>query len=471
MDKKSEQRRVLNVFTLAMINVVIIASLRGLPMMAEVGLSSIFFFLVAALVFLVPSALVSAELATAWPKTGGVYVWVKKAFGQGWGFLAIWLQWIQNVIWYPIQLSFIAATLAFIFNPDLANNKIYVLAVILTVYWGSTFINFLGMRASGLVTTIGGMAGTIFPGAFIIILGLSWLLFGDPSQLTFSASKLIPNMGNIENIVFLAGVLLIFAGMEVSAVHAQEVKNPQRNYPRAIFLATIVILIVFILGSLSIAVVVPQAKISLVAGLMQAFSVFLDVFGLKWLIPVIAFFVAAGALSQVSTWIVGPSKGLFATSKDGNLPPFFQHLNRNGMPTNLLIVQGLIVTVLSLIFLFMPTVSSSYWILSALTIQLYLIMYILMYAAALRLRYSEPGVPRAYKIPGGNSGMWVVAGIGIIGALFCIFIGFFPPAQLATGNIIFYETFLISGIAIMCLPPVIIYFLRRPEWTVRLEKK
>jgi amino acid transporter len=197
---------------------------------------------------------------------------------------------------------------------------------------------------------------------------------------------------------------------------------------------------------------------------MQAFSVFLDTFGLRWFVPVIAVLIFAGVLSQVSSWIVGPSKGLFATSRDGSLPPFFQKVNKNGVATNLLLVQGGIVTALSFMFLFMPNVNSSYWILTVLTIQLYLIMYVLMFAAALRLRYSRPEVKRAYRIPGGNPGMWLVAGIGILGAIFAIFIGFFPPAQIATGNIVFYEVFLVSGIIAMCLPPIIIHFVKKPEW-------
>ncbi|MQY59000.1 MAG: amino acid permease, partial [Clostridia bacterium] len=365
MPANSEKnKRVLGVFVLAMMNVAVIASLRVLPMMAEEGFSLVFFFVAAALVFLIPTALVSAELATGWTKQGGVYLWVKEAFGGRWGFLAIWLQWIQNVIWYPTVLSFAGATLAYMINPSLANNKVYMLAVILTVYWGSTLASFRGMRTTGWLSTVGALAGTLVPGAAIIILGLIWFFSGNVPQISMTAKDLFPDMTSIRNIVFLAGVLLTYAGMEVSAVHAQEVKNPQKNYPRAIFLAVLIILVIVILGSLSIAVVVPQPKISLVAGLMQAFTMFFNDYHLKWIVPVVAFMITLGALGQVSAWIVGPSKGLFATAKEGDLPPFFQRVNKNGVPINLLAVQGCIVTILSLVFLLMPDVSSSYWLLS-----------------------------------------------------------------------------------------------------------
>jgi len=242
------------------------------------------------------------------------------------------------------------------------------------------------------------------------------------------------------------------------------VKDPKRDYPRATFLAAAIAIIVLILGSLAIAVVVPQKDISLVAGIMEAFTLFLDHFGLKWMIPLIAVFIALGSLGELCSWIIGPSKGLLTTAKDGNLPPFLQHVNKNGVPTHILMVQAAIVTVLSFIFLFMPTVSSSYWILSALCILLYLIMYVLFYISAIKLRYSRPNVPRPYKVPGGNFGMWIVAGIGIFGAIFTLIIGFFPPSQLKTGNIYFYEGFLITGVTVMCLAPLVISYLKKPSW-------
>ncbi len=457
-------RRVLSVFTLAMINVALIASLRGLPTMAEYGLTAVFFFVVAALVFLIPTALVSAELATGWPKRGGVYVWVKEAFGPRWGFLAIWLQWLQNVIWYPTVLSFAAATFAFLISPALANNKFYALAVILAVYWGATLVNFRGMKTSGWISTAGVIGGTLVPGALIIGLGIAWLALGNPSQVQLSGAAFVPDLGKMSGIVLAASTLLFFAGMEVSATHAQEVKNPQRDYPKAIFIATLLVLAVFILGTLSVAVVVPREKISLVAGLMQAFTVFLNKFHLAWLIPVIALLIAFGVFGQVSTWIAGPSKGLLAVARRGYLPPFLQRVNRHGVQTHILIIQALIVTALSLVFLLMPTISSSYWILTVLTAQLYLVMYVLLFISALRLRYTEPDVARAYKVPGGKLGMWLVTGVAVAAAAFTIAIGYFPPAQLKTGNVFVYEAFLVLGMVIMCAVPLLVYQFRRPGW-------
>ena len=463
-------RCVLSVFTLAMMNVAVICSLRGLPLMAEEGFSLVFYYAVAALIFLIPVSLVSAELATGWPPhgPGGVYIWVNEAFGDRWAFLAIWLQWIQNVIWFPTVLSFIGATLAYIYDPRLANNKLYMVHVILIAYWGCTFLNFRGMKTSGLTSTVCVMGGTIFPGTLIIILGIIWLLTGGVSQISFSARNIIPDLSNIDNVVFLAGALLIFSGMEVSAVHSNAVRNPTRDFPRAILLSAVIAIVVLILGSLSIAIVVPQKDISLVAGVMEAFKKIFDAYHIDWLVPVLAVCIAAGSVGGLCTWIAGPSKGLFTTARHGNLPPFLQHVNRNGVATHILIVQGLIVTALAFVFLLMPTVSSSYWLLSALCVILYLIMYLFLYASAIRLRYSQPDVPRAYRVPGGNIGMWVVGGAGLLGALFTLTVGFFPPSQLKTGSIGFYEGFLVLGILVMTAIPLLIFRFKKPGWAARI---
>ena len=253
--------------------------------------------------------------------------------------------------------------------------------------------------------------------------------------------------------------------MEVSAVHATEVKNPQRDYPKAILIALVLTLVIFILGTLAIAVVVPQADINLVAGVMQAFTAFFDAYNIGWLVPIFAVLVVFGAVGQVIAWIVGPSKGMLATAKEGTLPPILQGTNKQGMPTRVMILQGIIVTILGSTYVWMPQgVSSTFWLLTALTAQLYLIMYVLLFAAAIKLRYSKPNVKRPYKLPGGMAGMWIIAGIGGLAAVAAIGLGFVPPTELAIGGPLFYDGFLLIGIAILAGAPLLIYHLRKPSW-------
>ena len=458
--------------SLAMNNLAIIYSVRGLPLMAEEGFRAITFMAISAAFFLIPISLVTAELSSTWPPKGdgGVYIWVNEALGKRWAFLAIWLQWSENVIWFPTVLSFIAATLAYAFSPELANNKVYTLVVVLVVYWGGTFANLHGMKTSAWISTLGVISTLIITG-LIVFLGFSWILGGNASQIHFSVASLIPDFSRMDSFVFLAGALVIVSGIEVSAAHASEVKNPKSSFPKAIFLSVFVSIAAIILGSLAIAFVVPQKEISLVAGLMEAFDKFFAVHHLHWLVPIVALFVVAGSLGEVAAWIIGPSKGLLVSARHGLLPPILQRRIHGDVPVNILFLQALVVTGLVFVFLLMPTVSSAYWILTALTAQLYLIMYLLMFVSALVLRYKRPDVHRPYRIPMGNFGMWLVAALGLLGGLFTLFVGFFPPSQLETGNLLFYESFLILGILIMCGAAFVIYGLRKPGWVKAAGKE
>jgi putative glutamate/gamma-aminobutyrate antiporter len=462
-------RRVLSIFILAMLNVSIMASLRNLPLVAEFGLSAIFFFFVVALFFLIPCALISAELATGWPKSGGIYIWVREALGDRWGFTAIWMQWVHNVAWYPVIMSFIAVTMAYLISPSLAENKFFVLAVVLVGFWGMTLLNYLGIKTSGWFSTIGVIIGTLLPGLLIIFLGISWLFSGHPIQTTLSWDALFPSFTNLGNLVFLAGLFLAFAGMEVSASYASDVQNPQRNYPRAIILGAVITFTLFMLGSLAIAIVIPKEEISLVAGLMEAFKAFFQYYYLSWILPLMAFLLVIGAIAEVNSWIIGPVKGLYATSLHGNLPPYFQKVNKHDVPTRLLLFQAVLMSITSLVFLYMPQVSSAFWMLTALSAQSYLIMYILMFIAAIKLRYSKPHVPRAYRVPFKSKGIWLFSCMGIFSSCFAIALCFVPPSNLKVGNPTVYALLLAGGLIIMCTIPLFIHRHRKPHWILHFK--
>jgi putative glutamate/gamma-aminobutyrate antiporter len=449
-------KRQLTVFILAMINVAAICNLKNFPITAQLGFTSVFYYTLASIFFFIPVSLISAELATGWPETGGVYIWVREALGKKMGFLAVFLQWANNVIWYPSILSFTAASFAYLINPELANNPVYIAVSVLILFWALTFINLRGMKTSGWISTVGVIAGTIIPGAIIILLGITWYSQGQPLQTPLNFSTLIPNGISFEDLGLLASVLLTLSGMEMSAVHAKEVKDPKKNYPKAILLSAIIILILTILGGLAIAIVVPESTMNLASGAMEAFAFFLQGYNLLWALPIIAIAITIGAVGMVSTWVVGPTKGLLAAALDHDIPEVFEKTNKEGMPTTLLFVQGIIVSLLCLVFLFMPSVSTSYWILFNLTALLYLLMYILMFIAGIVLRYKHPEVKRTYKVPFKNIGMWVIGIMGIVGSSFAFILGFYPPAQITSDHLIGYETFLIGGVVFFCIIPFFI---------------
>jgi amino acid transporter len=320
------------------------------------------------------------------------------------------------------------------------------------------------MRVSGWISSLTALLGTLIPISLIIILGIWWVATGHPTQIEFSMKALLPNLTSINQLVLLSGVLLGLSGLEMSAVHAREVANPRSSYPKAIFLSAALVILFAVFGSLAIASVVPANQIQLASGGLEAFRYLFDEIGMPWAVPLLAAIVTFGALGMMSTWIIGPSRGLFATAEHGDLPPIFQRTNEHGMPIAILIAQALIVTALSSVFLFMPSVNSSYWILVALSSMFYMIMYILMFLAAIRLRKRTHSQPNAYQVPGGTKGLWAICAMGICGAGFGFVIGFFPPSQLDTGSVYQLETFLIGGTLLFCGLPFLIYAMRKPHW-------
>ena len=460
----------LGVFTLAIMNVTAVVSLRGLPAEAEYGLSSAFYYLFAAIVFLIPTSLVAAELAAMFQdKQGGVFRWVGEAYGKKFGFLAIFLQWVESTIWYPTVLTFGAVALAFIGMSDthdmaLASNRYYSLAVVLIIYWLATFISLKGMGWVGKVAKVGGMVGTIIPAGLLMVLAVIYLASGGQSQMNFDGN-FFPDFSNFDNLVLASSIFLFYAGMEMGGIHVKDIENPAKNYPKAVFIGAAITVIIFVLGTFALGIIIPEKDINLTQSLLVGFDNYFKYVHASWLSPIIAVALAFGVLAGVLTWVAGPSKGIFAVGKAGYLPPFFQKTNANGVQKNILLVQGLAVTLLSLLFVVMPSVQSFYQILSQLTVLLYLIMYLLMFSGAIYLRYNMKKAPRPFRIGSkGNGLMWLIGGLGFCGSLLAFVLSFIPPSQIAVGSNTVWFAVLIIGCIVVVAAPFIIYASRKPSW-------
>lgn len=441
----------LTVFSLVMINIIAVDSLRTLPITAEYGMQLIFFYFLAALMYFIPVALVAAELATGWPETGGLYVWVREAFGKRWGLVTIWLLWVYNVVWFPTILAFIASAIAYLLAPELANNKGFIFVTIVGIFWLATWLNCLGMKVSSFISMIGALFGTLLPMLVIMSLAGYWLYLGKPVTLSLSWSAMLPGQLSFDKLSLLTGLLFGLVGMEMSAVHAGDVKNPQRDYPRALLYSTIIIFSSLLLSALAVALVVPQTKLSLVTGLFDAFTVFFHAYHLDGLAKVMVLLVILGGFSGVSAWAIGPAKGLMIAAEDGCLPEVLKQRNQQGVPRNLLILQALLFTLLSFSFVFFESISESYWLLSALTAQLAMLTYVLMFLAAFWLRIKHPKVKRAFRVPGGNGVFLFICGLGLFTCLFAIGIGFVPPAHLHIAHQELFSGFLAVGMLMFVL--------------------
>lgn len=454
--------RPLGTFTVGMLSLAVVISLRNLPLTAKHGLSMIFFYALAVSFFMIPYALISAELASYKPQ--GIYVWARDALGRGWGFFSIWMQWFHNMTWYPAMLAFIASTSVYKLNPELAHNKVYLAAIILIGFWVLTFFNFLGISSSALFSSICVIIGTLIPGAILVALAGAWILKGNPIAIQFSWSELIPNFCDSSSFVMLAGLLLALCGLEANANLAADIENPKKNYPKAVLIGGISTLLILVLGSLSIAIVIPREEISLVSGLIQSFILFFNKYNLGWMTGIIAVMIIAGSLGELNAWMLAGTKGLFTSTQNDCLPALFKKVNKKNVPTNLMIFQGIVVTLFTLIVLCINSTDLAYWILSALSVQMYLAMYICLFISGPILRIKEPNAKRMYIVPGGKYfGIIALAVLGIIACLFALFMSFLPPKELllASTHKISYSAFLLLAFAVNSLIPFGIYFSQK----------
>jgi len=447
----------ISTFALSMLITGAIDSIRNLPATALFGSSLIFFFIFSAIVFLIPAALVSAELSSRATDKSGIFHWVYLAFGERVAFLSIWLQWINTIVWFPTILSFIAGTATYFLNPALAQNKVYLVSVILSTFWILTLINLRGIHFSAKFSSFCAVIGMIIPMLMIMGVAIFWLFSGNPLQIHFTMSELLPKFDSIDNWISLTAIMAAFLGMELATVHVKEVANPQKTFPKALFISVFIILVTMILGSLAIAMVLPKEDINLVNGVIQAFTNFFAIYHLSWVIPIIAVMILLGSFGGIISWVISPARGLLQAAELGFLPSIFSKKNSKNIPSNLLILQAVLVSIICLAFLLMPSVNGSYWLLTALSTQLYMLMYVCMFIAAIRLKYKLSPVKNAFTIPFGKLGMWLTAGLGLFGCAITLVVGFIPPSGIDVGGFLHYEMLFVGGMLAMIFPVIFFY--------------
>lgn len=445
---------------LAMMTTSSVASLRAAPTMAVYGLACVFLYVLPAIVFLLPTSLVSAELASGYE--GGLYNWVSRGLSKPLGFLAVWCQFAMTIFYYPSLLGFVASTLAYVINPALASSGVWTACVIVIVYWSGVWVSSRGTKGVAGLASGGLIIGTLIPGVVLVVLGMVFLGQGNESAAPMDADHLLPAWAGLSSLVLIVNNFLSYSGMEMNAVHVSSLKNPGKEFPKAMFLAMAMVLAIFILPALAISWIVPADELSLTAGVMQAFDAVFANFGAQWLTPIVGIMLVAASLGGMLTWLAGPSKGLLLISREeGYLPPFLQKLNKNGVQQNILVTQGVITTVIALGYALIPSVSSAYWLFSVITTQVYLIAYLLMFVAAVQLRRKDPDHARGYRAPM----LTGLCGVGFAASLAALLIGFIPPSQFGSGSDGVYILIVgVGALGLGLLVPFLFLKLRKPSW-------
>jgi glutamate:GABA antiporter len=331
------------------------------------------------------------------------------------------------------------------------------------VYWLGVLLALRGgIGVIAKLASSGVLIGTLIPGALLVLLGIIFLLQGNPSAAPMTVDNLLPEWTGIASIVLIVSNFGAYSGMEMNAVHVNELRNPAKEFPKAMFVAMVLVLVILILPPLAISWVVPADQVSLTAGVMQAFQIVLAHFSLGWLVPIIGLAIVIASLAGFMTWLSGPSRSLLLVAQDGGyLPPYLQKVNKAGVQVNILVVQGWVTTALALLFALVPAVSNAYWIFMTITTSVYLLVYLWLFIAAFRLRKLQPDRPRGYRAPA----LPLLCGVGFIASLAAILISFVPPSQFGDGNPLGFVAIVGGGMLLLGLIiPFVLVKARKPSW-------
>ena len=441
------------------------------PNFASSGLHLIFFLVLAGVFWFLPVALVSAEMATVkGMESGGIFSWVGKTLGKRWGFAALFYQWFQITVGFVTMAFFVLAAISFMVGWDaLYNNPLVMFIGVAIIVWALTLTQLGGTQLTARIAKIGFFGGVMIPAVILLVGIVAYLATGGVSQLTFNADGLIPDFSKTGTLVIFASFILAFAGVEASASHVNELKNPGKIYPLVMIVLCIITIVLDTLGGLAVAATIPLSTLegNMSTGVIAAFAAIFEThFHMGWLVYVVAFLLAAGVLAEISSWIVGPSRALLETANEGIIPKSFAKTNKHGVSVKTVVVQGIIVTIWDAVLCGSMALSGgssssvAYLTAVGLTVVIYLAGYVLFFLGYFKLIFKHKDLPRSFQVFGGTVGKCIVAGAGLLLTLFALVISFFPSSELtAQANVVYVITLLVCWVISVAIP-FAIYGLR-----------
>lgn len=431
------------------------------PTFATSGFSLVFFLLLGGILWFIPVALCAAEMATVegWEE-GGVFAWVSNTLGERWGFAAISFAYLEIAIGFLPMLYFVLGALSYILDwPALNNDPVVKTIASIVLLWLLAFTQFGGTKYTAQIAKVGFFAGILLPALLLVALAIWHISSGDKLQIVMDSSTFVPDFTKIGTLVVFVAFILSYMGVEASATHVNEMKNPGRDYPVAMFLLMVTAIVLSSIGGLAVASVIPLDQINLSAGVVQTFQALIISHGagFEWAVRVVAALLVLGVLAEIAAWIVGPSRGMYVTAQRGILPAMAAKVNKNGVPVPLVIFQLCITTIAIVVFTNMSGGNMSFLIAMSLTVVLYLITYFLLFLAYINLTLKHQDKKRSYRLPG-NTGMRVaVAGAGFIVSLIAFVISFVPPTGLPGGdsNEIYLALLSVSFLIVLVIPFIV----------------
>lgn len=430
----------LRLWDVVAMNIVAIVGLRWISRSARIGAPAVTLWILACLTFFVPLAVVLAELSSKYPEQGGIYAWSRRAFGPLHGYICGWCMWVNNLFYFPSLLLFAAANMLIpIGASELADNRIYSVTFVLGFVWLMTFVNILGFSTGKWVQHIGSVA-TWIPAVILIACG-AIALFTTGSATSFAPSQLWPRDNPMDSISLWSSLCFAFSGFEIASMVGQEIHDPRKTIPRSIVLSGAAVTIIYILSSASILVAVPASEMAERSGIADAVDLVTRRIGFAGIGGFIALLLVIGSIGGVSSWIAGAARVPFAAGVDSAMPASFAKLHpKYRTPHVALIVQGIATTLLFLASVFVSigggktTIQEAYDIMVNLTILIYFLPYLYLFAAYVKLRTMTPGG-------------WVIVATGMFATGIAMALVFIPPP--GTENVLNYEANLIGQAVIL----------------------
>lgn len=467
-------KRALNLRDLVLFNVVAVIGIRWVATAAKAGPSSLSLWVLAAILFFVPQGLAVIQLAASYPAEGGIYVWTKKEFGEGHGFLCGWCYWVNNLLFYPTLLLTAAVTSTYVIGQGesgLGNNWIYVLPFTLVCLAVAVSLNVVGVSTGKWLQNAGGI-GTYIPGLVLILLGFYAALTKAPAS-TISFSELKPDLTNLPQLNLWATIAFAFAGLELSSTMGNEIHNPRRNLPSSIFIAAPLVAIIYICGTAAMLWIVPRGEINIMASSLDGIDIGMRAVGRVswWVTPMVAFLLTVATIGGVGAWLTGSARVAFVVGLDRYFPPAFGRVHpRWHTPYVAILIQA----PLAALFLFLSvlgkgtTVEKAFLILLDMSLLIYFIPYIYLFITFM-VHCCRNRTSRSLLVPGGAIGGMITGLCGLGITIFAMIVALIPPP--GTVNIWMHEAKLGGGSLLLVLVGLFIYWRRRDNLSQKLASQ
>ncbi|PFH83819.1 amino acid permease [Bacillus sp. AFS088145] len=410
----------LGVMGLSFLSINAILGLRNIAFASTIGPSAIFYWIVAALIYFIPIGLIVAELSTTYPNQGGMGVWVRKAFGEKASFLCSWFFWIANFTYYPSLLLTTTIAIAYGINqPQMASHPMKTAIISSVIFWIVTLLTLKGTKMSGRLASIGAPLGVLVPAILIFGFGFYSMFSGQPSATHFTQSTIMPNNLSFGTIMFLSTLMFGFSGAEMLGTIAGNVRNPQKTFPRAIFITSIIIALVYILATVAFQFVITISSDQTATALYLFADKITSQFGLNFsLSQILGICFLLAFVGSLSFLILNPSVMIAESAKDV-LPKNLLKENKDGMPSILVLGQAVAVTFILILSAFVPSVSKALNMLILMSTLAFFIPYVFLISAYLKLRMTDKKINRPFKIKSNSLAMFValIGMISVVGTI------------------------------------------------------